>query len=244
MLKNIILSFLTSILLNLPAAMATELMTEVGGAWQHRNDVKIKPESGTYFEFNELDKGPFPHYRIELFQAFGKKSFIRLVYAPFTVKITGKPKFAINFNDKIFIPNRDLTINYSFNSYRATYIYRLWDNSKNYFEVGFTGKVRQADIQFTQDNTTSMYDNIGFVPLFYMGTQFMLASKLFFYSNFDFAVASQGQAFDLALKLRYTLFDPFNMGLGIRSLEGGADNEKVFTWSWFNYAVLDFSLQF
>ena len=56
----------------------------------------------------------------------------------------------------------------------------------------------------------------------------------------DAAFASQGRAIDIALKFRHNFSPDYNIGFGARSLEGGADNDKVYTFSWFNYAVIDF----
>ena len=60
----------------------------------------------------------------------------------------------------------------------------------------------------------------------------------------DGAVAPQGRALDAALKLRHKIGRNSSLGVGLRSLEGGADNEKVYTFSWFNYALLEFKLNF
>lgn len=223
---------------------ATEVIVEGGLIWQHRNDVKITPQAGTYLEFNEFDEGPFPHTRLEVKHPISKKSTVRLIYAPFSISVTGGSTESVVFNGETFSANTPLTIDYTFNSYRASYLYRLWDKSGSFFDIGITGKIRQADIQFTQGATSNKYENVGFVPLFHIATQLNIASHLDFYSDFDFAAAPQGQAFDLALKLRYKFSDGFKAGLGLRSLEGGADNDKVFTWSWFNYGVIDFVINF
>ena len=66
-----------------------------------------------------------------------------------------------------------------------------------------------------------------------------MGSSWLFHFNMDAAAAPQGRAFDLAFKARKELSKNYQLGVGVRTLEGGADNDKVYTFSWFNYAVLD-----
>ena len=49
--------------------------------------------------------------------------------------------------------------------------------------------------------------------------------------------ASPGRAIDFALKVHYDLNDRWNVAVGYRTLEGGADNDKVYTFAWLHYAV-------
>jgi len=34
------------------------------------------------------------------------------------------------------------------------------------------------------------------------------------------------------------------VGIGVRSLEGGAENDKVYTFSWLNYLIVDYKYSF
>ena len=55
-----------------------ELMLETGGIWQNRNDVQIPPDSGTRFEIDKIDKGPFFHYRLEGYYRVFQKHALRV----------------------------------------------------------------------------------------------------------------------------------------------------------------------
>lgn len=220
------------------------VILELGASWQHRNDVKINPDTGTYFEFDQYDPGPFFHYRTEAYYHFNERHALRAVYAPLEIEVTGTPDRNIQYDGQVFSANQPLTVNYQFNSYRLGYVYTVYNQSPQIFKVGITGKIRDAFIELRQGALQENYDNVGFVPLLYFAYQFQFHPVWHFYSDLDFAAAPQGRAIDLALKLRRQVRENAFVGLGYRTLEGGADNDKVFTFSWFSYAVLDVVVAF
>jgi len=221
-----------------------DFMLETGAVWQVKNDVQINPNSGTRYNIDNLDSGPFFHYRAEGIFRFKKNHAIRGVYAPSDIEVTGRANGPVVFNGQTFNSNQDLTVRYQFNSYRLSYIYALWGFNDDQFNLGITAKVRDAEITFTQGGTSSSYDNVGFVPLIYLEYQKALSQNFLFNFNVDAAAASQGRAIDAAIKFRYRLDNDWQIGAGARSLEGGADNDKVYTFSWFNYAVVDLVARF
>jgi len=218
------------------------LLLETGALWQERNDVRIPSSTGTLVGFDEYNSGPFFHYRFELHHPFNHRHGIRVIYAPLGLSVTGRESRAVNYNNVIFTANTPTTIDYKFNSYRLGYTYRVWGEDKSFLRLGLTGKIRQASIRFTQNSLTTIYDNVGFVPLFYYALQVPLSGKWTFYSDSDFAFAKQGRAVDITFKLRYGITGSSSIGFGARALEGGADNDKVLTYTFVKYAVLDFTL--
>lgn len=212
---------------------------EAGAVWQHRNDVRISPDQGTYLEFNDFDEGPFFHYRIEGFYNLSERHFLRALYAPFNISVKGVPATNVVFDGVTFAGGNELTVNYRFNSYRVGYFYRWFEFSDGFFDIGVTAKWRDAKIELEQPGISRAYTNGGLVPLLYIAFEKMLFSDISFNFSLDGSASSQGRAFDGALKLRKPVGERLNLGLGVRSLEGGADNDKVFTFSWFNYAVID-----
>lgn len=230
--------FLTFLLLGLPA-QAGQIMLEGGAVWQQRNDVQITPQNGTRVEFDQFDQGPFPHYRLEGEWELSGSQALRFVYAPFNVRVTGQVPTVVNFNGVNFAANTDLTVDYTFNSYRLTWVYGFWGFGDDRMSLGVTGKVREAEIIFEQGGQKQSYDNVGFVPLLFFEYQKAFATDWLFHFNTDAAGASQGRAIDVAIKVRRKLSDDFQIGIGGRTLEGGADNDSVFTFSWFNYVVVD-----
>ncbi len=215
------------------------LMLESGAVWQHRNDARIHPDRGSYVEFDEYDHGPFFHYRFEAYYQIADRHLLRAVVAPFSTSVTGTPAENVNFNDVVFTGGEALTVDYQFNSYRLGYAYRILELNDGYLELGATAKWRDAKIKFIQGARSRAYTNGGLVPLLYLAFEKQIFSDISFNFTVDASAASQGRAIDAAIKFRKPLREDLKLGLGVRSLEGGADNDKVFTFSWFNYALLD-----
>jgi len=221
------------------ATSGFDIAIEGGGVWQNRNDVQITPDDGTRFSIDELGEGPYLHYRMEGFYRFNKHHAVRALYAPFQLELTGRAPREVNFNGARFPNSADLTVFYKFNSYRLSYIYGFWGFGADQLNIGFTGKIRDAETQFRQNGIASSYDNIGFVPLIYFEYQKSMGKVWSLNFQMDASAAPQGRAIDAALKVRRKIADQGRLGFGVRTLEGGADNEKVFAFSWFNYVVID-----
>ncbi len=226
------------------AAHPFDLMIEGGALWQNRNDVQIRPDTGTRFELDKIDNGPFFHYRLEGYYRFNEKHALRAVYAPSTLKVTGRFKNTILFNGKTFPNTADLTTKYQFNSYRLSYLYGFWGFGREQLNLGLTAKIRDAKVSLKQPGVSSHYDNVGFVPLVYFEYQRPVTKNWRVNLTIDAAAASQGRAIDAALKARCQLNENTSLGLGVRTLEGGADNSKVYTFSWFNYLLAELSVSF
>ncbi len=63
----------------------------------------------------------------------------------------------------------------------------------NQLNLGFTGKVRDAETTFSQLGVSSSYDNVGFVPLLYFEYQKSLGTNWNFNLTMDAAAAPQGR---------------------------------------------------
>jgi hypothetical protein len=61
-----------------------------------------------------------------------------------------------------------LDATYTFNSYRLTYRYHLHEGPRSSAWVGFTAKIRDAEIALAQGATASRKDDLGFVPLLHV----------------------------------------------------------------------------
>ncbi len=234
------MKYLILLLLLSNAHASLTLQVESGLVWQQRNDAKIPPKTGNQLEFDQFDSGPFTQKRLELHYQGPQKHGIRIIYAPFSIEVSGKSKKDIVFDGSTFLKNEDIDITYQFNSYRIGYVYSLSTNLK----IGLTLKQRDALIRFEQGSLKEEYDNIGLVPLFYFSYETNLSDGWQFYTDADFAAASQGRAIDLTLKFRKSLTKNTKASIGSRSLDGGADNEKVYTYSQFHYLVVDLQLTY
>jgi len=57
-------------------------------------------------------------------------------------------------------------------------------------------------------------------------------------------VGKLGRAFDVALKVGYDLTESWTAFAGYRMLEGGSDNDDVYTFAWLHYAAFSLAYSF
>jgi hypothetical protein len=82
------------------------------------------------------------------------------------------------------------------------------------------------------------------VPLVNLYGEYSAADRWTLVVDFDGLASPQGRAVDLGLLARYELDKQWYLAGGYRTLEGGADNDDVYTFAWFNYAVLSAGYRF
>jgi hypothetical protein len=210
---------------------------EGGPAWQSKNDVQVPNDpSGTRIALDDLTgSGPFPAFRLYAEYRPGRRHGLRLLVAPLSLEGTGILPEPSNFNGESFAAGTPTTARYRFDSYRLTYRYRLVSNFSWRVDIGLTAKLRAAEISLEQASVSSSYSNTGFVPLLYAAAAWQPAPGWSLTLDADGAAASQGRAFDVALKLYRDLSDRWSLSAGYRTLEGGADVEDVYTFAWFHY---------
>jgi hypothetical protein len=233
------------------AAKATDqdlkwnLNLETGAAWQNRNDVRIPGDNGTLFALDKLvGSGPVPYYRLELTYRFAPRHSFRLLYAPFEYRKKATLDKNVAFVDRTFTEGQSTEATYRFNSYRATYRYLFHNGAKWKWNVGFTGKIRDAEIALSQNGETESSSNVGFVPLLNLVGSYKLTNYWKLVVDFDGLASTQGRAFDLGLFAQYDIATHWTLSGGYRTLEGGADNDRVFNFAWINYAVVSLGARF
>lgn len=212
---------------------------EGGPVWQSLNDVEI-PNDGTATRFSLSDlagSGPYLTYRFYLSYAINEKHQLRALLAPFAIETSGVPVQPVRFENSEFNSGEPVNTTYRFNSYRLTYRYRFHRTKRWQWQIGFTGKIRDAEIALTQGEVTAANSNIGFVPLIHLRGEARFSSFLSLELDADFLAAPQGRAEDVSLKLRYLIRDRWFAAAGYRMLEGGADVDAVYTFAWLHYAV-------
>lgn len=228
-----------------PILASVQIGIEGGAVWQLRNDLqRPQVEGATRVSLDEIDQGPESYYRIEAYYRTSSNHAFRALYAPFELEVSNTPTSSIRYNDQDFNAGEPVTYLFKFNSYRLTYYYAFWGHGESQFNLGFTAKVRDAETRLTQGTTETVYDNVGFVPLLYLEYQTPIGSNWMFHFNFDGLAGGPGRAFDFAFKLRRKLGQSSTLGIGTRTLEGGADNEKIYSFSFFQYAFLEFTSNF
>jgi hypothetical protein len=218
---------------------------ETGAVWQARNDVRIPGDSGTQFALDELTgQGPFPFVRLEADYILRGPHEVRVLIAPFEINESGQLAKDTFFVDQTFTAGKGTEATYQFNSYRLTYRYRFYDKHQWQWRVGFTAKVRDAKIALEQNGVFAQDTDVGFVPLLYLRGDWAPFPDWRFVLDFDGSAAPQGRAIDAAIKAYYALSKRWSLGAGYRVLEGGADNDSVYNFAWFNYAILSLKYAF
>ena len=219
---------------------------EAGPAWQGKNDVGIPNDgTGTRFAVEDLaGSGPFFAYRAYLSYDFNEKHGLRVLIAPFTVEGTGRPARQIDYDGETFAADAPTEATYRFDSYRVTYRYRVHEGARWRWHLGFTAKIRDAEVALEQDGVSRSYTNTGFVPLLHGAGEWRATPRWSLLVDADALAAPQGRAEDVAVKAAFRLGDGLTASARYRMVEGGADNDKVYTFAWIHYAVASLRYSF
>jgi len=201
------------------------------------NDVQIpNNESGTRFSLkNDLDIEQKAYYRLRLTYRLGKKHALSLLYAPLSLDAAGILEAPVNFEGVHFDSGSSVNALYRFNSYRLTYKYRLVSKPKLNFWIGFTAKIRDAEVKLETDTQESSKTNVGFVPLLHVSLQWNWGKSLGFIFEADALAAKQGRAEDVAAAIFYRLGKNVKLKFGYRFVEGGANVDEVYNFAMINY---------
>lgn len=211
---------------------------EVGPVWQSRNEVAVPGDTGTRFDLDDVTgAGPFAAGRIIVDWNPWRRHGFRLTVAPLQISDTGTLKQAVDFAGETYLPG-STEATYKFNTYRLTYRFWIPHNCRWHSNVGVTALVRDANIELRQGATTSRKTDLGIVPLLHLDTEYHVSNRWSLVADLDAAWAPQGRAIDFALKARYRLSRTWDLTFGYRTIEGGADNDSVYTFSWLHSAVV------
>lgn len=235
------IQFIASIffILSSAAQAQTYVTLEGGGTWQSRNDQQIPGDTGTRFSIADFDNGPFTSYRLYVGHKWSQQHELRLLYAPLEIELDGQFDQPVSFINSTFAANTDTVAFYKFNSYRLTYAYHFAESQGWQWALGFTAKVRDAEVRLTQGGLTESKKNVGFVPLLNLQAKKELSSLWFLRTDFDGLAAPQGRAVDLGLFLEKQFAGTeISMFGGYRTVEGGADNDEVYNFAWLHTATL------
>lgn len=221
-----------------------EIEVEGGLFWQSRNDVQIpNDESGTRYSLTDLvGSGPWAAVRLHLTWNLNERHALRAVLAPLSVTETGLLKESVAFAGGQFSSNDPAEGTYRFNSWRVGYSYRFASREALDLWVGFTAKLRDAEVRLEQGATQAKDTDLGFVPLLNLAAEWRFASRAHLQFDFDGLAGGPGRAFDTALKVGYDLNERLRIGAGYRTLEGGADVDSVYNFAWLHYGIVSLSV--
>jgi hypothetical protein len=230
--------FLTTIGWCLPARAGVETDVEAGVVFATRNDARIPGNGGSDFSLvDDLETSPAPVFRLRLGYRLGQRHFVTALYAPLQVNARGTLDRDIAFMGATYPAGTPLLAVYRFNSYRLTYRYSIVWRENLDVAAGFTGKIRDAE--------TSLYGvearrktNIGFVPLLNVHVAWRPRGGAFgVVLDADALAAPQGRAEDVLVAATWRVRDDVELRVGYRTVEGGADNDEVYSFAWFHYVV-------
>jgi hypothetical protein len=217
---------------------------EGGAAWQTRNDFRIPGDGGTLVALADYDSGPVPAFRATLTWDLTSRQSLRLLAAPLRLETTFVPESPVVFQDLVFPAGQPTDATYVFNSYRLTWYWRFPASGKWSFRLGATLKVRDAEIGLAGAPGNSVKDDLGAVPLLYAYARYQATDRFALEFEADALAAPQGRAEDVSLKGVFRVSDRVDVDLGYRLLEGGADNDEVYTFAFFHYAVAGVRVRF
>jgi len=209
---------------------------ETGVAYNGYNDVRIPGNTGTRLSLSdELESDGTGFLRVRLAVALGQRHRLSFLVAPLRFEGSGSIDRDVDYNGVRFPAGEPLSSRYRFDSYRVTYSYALIDSDRLRFDIGFTAKVRDASIKIESEDMSSEKTNTGFVPLINFALDWSFASRVGLLLQGDALAAPQGRAEDVLLAVYANPADRLRLRLGYRILEGGADNDEVYTFALVHY---------
>ena len=218
---------------------------EGGATWFSRNDVAVPGDAGTRLSLDDTTgTGPIPAGRIYLGWRPTARHEWRALVAPLSISGDDVLSEPVLFADETFAAGVSTGASYRFDSYRLTWRYLLHESKDWSWQVGLTGKIRDAEIELRQGGRRARKTDLGFVPLLHTAVEWRFADDWRMLLDVDAAWAPQGRATDATLQLRRAFGDHLDLGFGYRTIEGGADNDEVFTFSWIHQAVVSVGVQF
>lgn len=214
------------------------LEVEGGGVWFGRNDVRIPGDTGTRFDLMTLTgKGPDPYVRFFGTYDIGARHALRLTLAPLEVTGTGELSEPVVFMDDEFAAGVRTRGTYKFNTYRLTYRWKFPESERWRWGAGVALLVRDARIALEQEGRRQSRSDLGFVPLLHVHGEYQVGDRMSVVLDMEGSWAPMGRAVDAAIKGRYEFRPGWRLLAGYRTLEGGADNDKVFTFAWLHHAL-------
>lgn len=236
---------LSGLLMGSPQTPKWQVDLEGGWVWNGSNDVAIPGDSGTRFSLtDDLQVDSQFFYRLRLTYNLGIRHQLSVLYAPLKLDASGILGQNLLFLDTTFPQGTSVSGIYRFNSYRLTYRYLLVNKAKLQLHIGFTAKIRDAEIAVSSTAASESKTNVGFVPLLNLLLDWQFLPRLGMRLEVDALAAKQGRAEDVLLAFLYKVTDNIKLKLGYRFVEGGADNDEVYNFAFIHYAAAGVIISF
>jgi len=112
------------------------------------------------------------------------------------------------------------------------------------FGVGVTVEVRDAETRLDAGGTSAAKTNVGAVPLVNFKFERRLGRRATFQLEGDTLAAPQGRAEDIFAGILVHAGTQWSIKAGYRFLEGGADNDEVYTFALVHYPAAGVVVRF
>jgi hypothetical protein len=212
---------------------------ETGAVFSGYNDIRIPGKGGTLFSLSrELVSDPIPFGRLRAGYCFGGRHTVSALIAPLRIHSSGSSAQSIIYQGDTFAAGTALTSRYRFDSYRLTYRWDPLRRERLTAGFGFTAKIRDASISLEGGGRRAEKKNTGFVPIVNFRVAWRPADRLTALFEGDALAAPQGRAEDVFAGAAFRFGKTVSLKAGYRLLEGGADNDQVYTFSLLHYAVI------
>jgi len=218
---------------------------ENGAAISGYNDVRIPGDTGTLFSLtDDLASDTTYFWRLRADLRLGRKHVLSALAAPLKIHVSGTFDQPVAFAGATFAPGVPTTGLYVFNSYRVTYRYEPVRRENWMFGVGATLKVRDAETRLEAGGTSAAKTNVGVVPLVNFKLERRLGERAAFLLEGDALAAPQGRAEDIFAGILVHAGTRWSIKAGYRFLEGGADNDEVYTFALVHYVAAGVVVRF
>ncbi|MBP6876120.1 MAG: hypothetical protein KBD56_08625 [Candidatus Eisenbacteria bacterium] len=241
-------SFLALVASSLPAQTRPFVNVEAGAAFNGYNDVRIPPDTGSEFSLtDDLSVDPAAFFRLRFGVRLGERHEVSALIAPLRFDANGSFDRPIQFNGVEFPAGTPVDGRYRFDSYRLTYLYRIWrPNETTDLHLGLSAKIRDAAIGLEAAGLETENTNTGFVPLIAFRLEWRAAGNWALLLEGDALASPQGQgrAEDVFAGVVHAIRPHLRARAGYRILEGGADVEKVYNFALVHYLSMALEYRF
>lgn len=195
---------------------------------------------------NDVDRVDLPDKTLTGGRLYGRVALnerwdVSFLYAPLETSYNLTSRSNFNFNGTAFSQNAATKVRYKFNSYRVGFLRKYTQGSWR-FVVGPVLKVRDARLAVTQAGASSSFSNVGPVPLLGLGAEYVFSEKLSALVYSDALAGGPGYAYDVNTEVRYS-WNQSQVGVGYRTLGGGADNDELKNFARFNAWTLSYTFK-
>lgn len=208
---------------------------EVGAVLATRNDVRIPGDGGTRLSLvDELRSPAAPYARLRGGVTLAERHVLFLTWAPVRLDARGTLPRDVRFEGVDYPGGSEVSARFVFDSYRLTYRYGLLRSPRLELDLGGTAFVRDAEIA-VQGARRASKANVGFVPLLSFRAAWHVAPPVSLVVDGDALAAPQGRAEDVLVAVEVALRPGVALRAGYRIIEGGADNDAVYSFALLNH---------